>query len=94
MLFITAATATVPVTSAPAPQTLFPPTSLTVGAAILSSGPAVPSPDVPTPAVDSTEAAAFPSSAMLGLTNNDDDLPESLNKIWEYSNCEIYYDNN
>ena len=85
--------ATVPVPVAPAPRTPVPPTSLTSVAAVPSSGPAVPSPDIPSPAVDSTAAAALPSPAEFDLTNDDDDLPESLKTIWEDSHCDICSEN-
>ena len=88
------AKATVTVPAAPAPRNPVPPTSLTSGAAVQYSGPAVPSPAVPYPAVDSTETAAFPSPAAFDLTNDDDDLTVSLKKIWEDSHCEICYKNN
>ena len=85
--------ATVPVPAAPAPRNLVPPISLTAGSAVLSFRPAVPSPSVPPPTVDSTEEAAFPSPAAFDLTNDDDDLTEPLKTIWEDYHCELCSEN-
>ena len=66
---------------------------ITAGAAVLSSGPAVPYPAVPSLAFDSTAAAVFTSPALFDITNDDDDIPGPLNTIWEDSHCELCYKN-
>ena len=73
--------ATVPVPAAPEPRTPVPPTSITSGAAVPSSGTSGPPPTVTYPAVDSTEAAVFHSPPAFDLTNDDDYLQRSLKTI-------------
>ena len=43
--------------------------------------------------MDSTASSAFSLSATFDITNDDDDIPRSLKKIWEYFHCDIYSEN-